>query len=535
MPPMRVVVYRYCLLLSSDSPPSPDPFSQWISQWNVDRFYQDLETLEPKTLHPIQRPQLEQLFQDCRDRAADFLLIDRWDDLADSLEELQQVIATCQALRLKIHVRSTPNPDFATHLTTHLVPHLTADCTTDLEHATLEYTPLENISLEHTPLEHAIKRETASDKDSEPTLTTLNALQKQFRSRSIQQGHARNRLQALPPPGRVPYGYQRSPQCYVIDPSAAPIVKAFFDQFLLFGSVRGAVRYLKQNYHKTLSPSTALRWLTSPVYRGHLEYASGDVIRNTHPPILLSEEAAQVDRLLQRNRRVPKRAASSSRSLSGLVICKACQSSMTVTSVTSRKKSTANYLYLRPTHCQAKSLGLKKNCSAIDYSEILQRVIDKICHDLPKAIAPFPIEKLQQISQQLEQQISNKLKNIVQVEELESTGILDSETAQLRSYKLRTEIAALQSQQSRLPPTNLVSIAETLSIPAFWADLSESERRFYLREFLQRVEWIPGQLTNSNNQSPIASPSTTIQLTNPQVTEVSAGDRDWSIELVFTF
>jgi DNA invertase Pin-like site-specific DNA recombinase len=448
---MRVVVYRYCSVSTSGS-----IWPEVFSDWTIDRFYQDFEMASVlATGTNSGRPQLEQLLCDCRAVSGALLLVETWAELGDSMAVLEQVLAECEAIGLQVCALADgpPAPQFGGA-----------------------------------------------------------ELQKQLRSRSIQKGHARNRLQALPPPGRVPFGYVRSAQCYVIDPVAAPIVKALFDQFLLFGSVRGAVRYLQQNYGKTVSPSTALRWLTSPVYRGHLEYATGDIIRDTHGVIMSPDEAAQVDRLLQRNRRVPKRAASSSRSLSGLVICKICQSSMTVASVSARKKSKPTYLYLRPTACQACELGLEKKCGAIGYDEVLKRVIDQICDELPKAIAPFPVEQLKQVSQQLEQQVLDKQKILAQVSELETAQVLDAETAMLRSYKLRAEISVLQSSQSRLPPTNLVSIADTVSIPAFWEDLSESERRFYLREFLRRVEWVRGDAIDA-----------------------SSTDQSWSVELVFTF
>jgi DNA invertase Pin-like site-specific DNA recombinase len=469
---MRVVAYRYC------SSSGPIEWSSVFAAWPIDRFYEDFEMAnvlgDGKT--PGFRPQLEQLLGDVRAVAADLLLVEHWAELADSMAGLQQVLADCGAIGLKVCALAdgppTPNSGGAE--------------------------PQD--SVQSPPELGDLGGQGVVDQ-----IANLNGIQKELRSRSIQQGHARNRLQAMPPPGRVPFGYVRTAQCYVIDPVAAPIVKALFDQFLLFGSVRGAVRYLKQNFGKTLSPSTALRWLTSPVYRGHLEYSTGDVIRDTHGALMSSDEAAQVDRLLQRNRRLPKRAASSGRSLSGLVICKTCNSSMTIASVAPRKKSKPTYLYLRPTDCQACELGLGKKCGTIAYDEVLQRVIDQICDELPKAIAPLPVEQLKQVSDRLEQQILNKQKILEQVKMLETKEVLDAETAMLRSYKLRAEIAVLQSSQSKLPPTNLVSIAETVSIPDFWVGLSEPERRFYLREFLRRVEW------------------------------VRSSSQGWTIELVFTF
>jgi len=49
-------------------------------------------------------------------------------------------------------------------------------------------------------------------------------------------------------------------------------------------------------------------------------------------------------------------------------------------------------------------------------------------------------------------------------------------------------MADLQSKLAQLPPVNLRETAQTVSIPQFWLDLSESERRFYFREFIDRIE-----------------------------------------------
>ncbi len=48
---------------------------------------------------------------------------------------------------------------------------------------------------------------------------------------------------------------------------------------------------------------------------------NGQILSDTHTPIISREEAAQIDRLLRRNRRLPPRTASANRSLAGLVSC----------------------------------------------------------------------------------------------------------------------------------------------------------------------------------------------------------------------
>ena len=76
-----------------------------------------------------------------------------------------------------------------------------------------------------------------------------------------------------------------------------------------------------------------------------------------------------------------------------------------------------------------------------------------------------------------------------QIAELQQQGILDEASAQLRTYTLQGELSGLQQELSQLPPENLKQIAQTLSSREFWQDLSEVERRVYLREFVRAV-WI---------------------------------------------
>ena len=100
----------------------------------------------------------------------------------------------------------------------------------------------------------------------------------------------------------------------------------------------------------------------------------------------------------------------------------------------------------------------------------------------------FP--QLDAIKNSLENGISRQQEILQQLPTLIETGILDSETAKLRAYKLRTEISELQAKLAILPPVNLYSVAQAVSIPQFWLDLSEVERRFYFREFIQKIQII---------------------------------------------
>lgn len=405
---MKVIAYLYSDPLLEETPD--------ITQLEADRVYQDFSS---------DRVQLRQLISE---NESVQLIIQRIEDLGDSIAEIQNRLSQLESLNIKV---ITPE----------------------------------------------------SKELSATTLQQLQELQYIQKSRKIRQGHARNRVKTLAPPGKAPYGYRRSRNRYILDRSTAPVVKEFFDHFLLYGSLRGAVRFLEKKYAKKISVSTGQRWLTNPVYRGDLEYQTGETIPDTHSAILSRDEAAQIDRLLRRNRRLPARTASAPRSLAGLVSCSECQSGMTITRVTSRKKGKKEYLYLRPMQCP-------KHCKSIAYEEILQGTIDKICEDLPRAVSEAGTPDMDAIKSNLQTAIAQKQSVLNQIPPLIESGILDTETADLRSYKLRSEIAELQTKLAQLPPANLKAIAQTVSIPQFWLDLSEAERRFYFREFIRQIELI---------------------------------------------
>ncbi|ALB40111.1 recombinase [Anabaena sp. WA102] len=403
-----------------DTVPSPDDWG-----WEVDKIYEDLG----------KRTQLEQLLIDCQTETVNYLLVRRLEELGDSLSQVSDRLNQIETMGVIVITTQQPYASKSSQIPTEI-------------------------------------------------LQLLPEIQYQQRSRRIRQGHARNRLETSPPPGKSPYGYRRGQGKYIIDRTTSPVVKDFFEYFLLYGSVRATVRYISKKYSKNISVTTARRWLTNPVYRGDTAYQNREIISNTHAAIISREEAAQIDRLLRRNSRLPSRTASAPRSLAGLVICHQCQLQMIVTSVTQRHQD-QEYLYLRATDCPQ-----QPKCRAIPYQVVLEKTIDHVCRDLPLAVAGINFPQLDAIKNSLGNDISRQQQILQQLPTFIETGILDIETAKLRAYKLRTEISELQAKLAILPPVNLRSVAEAVSIPQFWLDLSEVERRFYFREFIQQIQII---------------------------------------------
>jgi len=427
---MKIVAYLYSDPLLELT---PDP-SIW--GWEVDRVYQD------RAIGKLERPQWQQLLEDCRVEPVAYLLIRRLEELGDSVQVVGDRLAAIETLGVRLLVTEQTT---VTSESTVIVP------------------------------ENGIQAD---------LLKLVQQIQREQRSRRIRQGHARNRIKAQPPPGKAPYGYRRGKTRYTVDRSTAPVVKDFFEHFLLYGSLRGAVRSLAKKYGKKIAVSTGRRWLTNPVYRGDLEHQNGEVVADTHEAILSRDEAAQVDRLLRRNRRMPARTASAPRSLSGLVRCHECQSSMTITRVSVPRREQV-YLYLRPIGCPK-----RPKCGAIAYESVLQQTIERICEDLPRAVAAMSLPDMDGIKQGIGAAIAAKQAILAQLPLLVESTVLDQETADLRTYKVRTEIADLQAKLAQLPPVNLKALAQAVSIPQFWLDLSEAERRFYFREFIRQIDLI---------------------------------------------
>ena len=393
--------------------------------WEIDKIYEDLG----------KRTQLKQLLTDCQTETINYLLVHRLEELGDNLAQISDNLNQLETMGVIVIATQQPYTSNSSQIQTEM-------------------------------------------------LELLQEIQNQQRSRRIRQWHARNRLEALPPPGKSPYGYRRGQGKYIIDRTTSPVVKDFFEQFLLYGSLRAAVRFLSKKYGKNISVTTGRRWLTNPVYRGDTTYQNSEIISNTHAAIISRAEAAQIDRLLRRNSRLPSRTASAPRSLAGLVTCNQCQSQMIVTSVTQRHQD-KEYLYLRATDCPQ-----QPKCRAIPYQVVLEKTIDHVCRDLPLAVAGINFPQLDTIKNSLGDKIFRQEQILQQLPTLIETGILDIETAKLRAYKLRTEISELQAQLAILPPVNLSSVAQAVSIPQFWLDLSEVERRFYFREFIQKIQII---------------------------------------------
>ena len=423
---MKIVVYTYTDPLLDKMP----DLSIW--GWEIDKIYQDIG----------KREELNQFIFDAQIENIDYLLVFNLAELGDSISDVVNNINKIEQLGIEIIAL---NQDYKT-----------SDFQTITEENTKQ--KLNQIWLE---------------------------INQNHQQRKLRKSHAKNRLKILPPPGKAPYGYSRGKDSYIINRATAPIVKAFFDRFLLYASIRDSVRFLAQKYNKKITPATARYWLTNPVYRGDLRYQNQQIISDTHTPIISREEAAQIERILKSHSRVKPRSASANYCLAGLVKCSQCQSNFKITSVTQRYKK-KKYLYLTPINCPE-----EKRCKSLAYNTVLDEVLSNICDKFKLIETNVKTPDIELIKQSITAEINQKKDIINSLDNLIATDILDQQTASIRNYQLQTEISQLKTKLAQLPPNNLETIAKTLSLKQFWYDLSEEERRFYLREFIQSIKINP--------------------------------------------
>ncbi|BAQ66110.1 recombinase family protein [Geminocystis sp. NIES-3709] len=405
----------------------------------VDRVYQDIGD----------RQELTNLLKDCQKSSPNYLLIRSLCEFGNNLTEVTQIIFQIEVLNIEI------------------------------------------ISIEEDYNSNKFKL-IKDSKTKEKLVNIWEEINRKIHSKKLEKSHGNNRLKILPPPGKAPFGYLRGKDSYIINRATAPIVKAFFDRFLLYASLGDSVRYLAEKFNKKIALSTARYWLTNPIYRGDLAYKNKEIISDTHTPILTREESAQIDRILRSHRLVKPRSASANYALAGLIKCQKCQSSFRITQI-NKKKYQDKYLYLIPTQCSEES-----PCKALKYNQVFEKTINKICEQLPLLTKNLNAPNPQFIQTTLEKKIEDKENILTQIPKLIQENIFDEETANIRSYKIKLEIAQLKQKIAQLPPDNLPKISLALSNPQFWYDLSPAECRFYLREFIKIIKIIPANSINKN-------------------------------------
>ncbi|MBF2056831.1 MAG: recombinase family protein [Cyanobacterium sp. T60_A2020_053] len=419
---MSIIVYSYIEPSFQEIP------SSFCWGLEVDKIYQDIGS----------RYQLDKLFADCQQNPPQYLLIQGLEELGDNLAEVWRALDFLESLSVEI------------------------------------------IAV-NQPYNSSQFKVIGSEEKREKLTKIWRDIEQKIYSHKLKKSHAEKRLRAHLPPGKAPYGYQRGQENYLINRATAPIIRSFFERFLLYASLTDSVNYIKRKYNKKIALSTALNWLKNPVYRGDLAHKNKTIMANTHTAIISREESAQIERILKSHRRFSSRSTSARHCLAGLIKCQTCDSLYKINQVNQKRKE-QKYLYLTPVQC-FKNMP----CPSLIYEKILKEIINIICQKLPQKSTNFNQINIEEVAEQFKSNIISKQQILSKLDNFIKENILDIKTAEIRKYQLNQEIVELKEKLAQLPPANLVKMSSDLALPQFWHDLSEPEKRFYLREFINQI------------------------------------------------
>lgn len=274
---------------------------------------------------------------------------------------------------------------------------------------------LEAVGVGLIALDDSINTATAAGKFQINILGALAEMEVDRLSERVKHGwqHLRDRKVAMNPP----FGYckdndrhslDHSPFLCLVDQqvelSKVQIARDIVQAFLSKKTLRLALRHINQKYgiqtfahndgnHQKggrvaremfrFSPGGLSNWLTNPVLQGHLCYLRGSdrqqITYNTHEPLITSEEAREIELILDHNRQVRGYGSTAQEyPLSGLVFCGECRGACYSTSGNRGKTPGYNHYFQcknwRVRSCSQKQMIRMEQVEAAVIDALLTRV-----------------------------------------------------------------------------------------------------------------------------------------------------------------
>ena len=306
---------------------------------------------------------------------------------------------------------------------------------------------------------------------------------------------------------RIPYGYKRVNQQYVIDTEKAAIARESIDLYLSHKALPVVTRTIYERYGKRWSVSGLRQWLLNPVLVGHTPYdkrqpkpaympQGNQIIYNTHlDQALMSEhEQRSIAEILTENVRVWGRNRTAFiNPLSGLVFCGECGVSCDLLSKPSGGKK-VEFHRLRSFYCRTRSKRpAGKSCS--------QKSTYKFQTIEAAAIAALVqraenIAQLAELPAQLIEPVQlRELRN--QLATLETLGY--NPAIALAKEQLKAQISNLE--YGLTVGVNIDSelrsvLVETFSNPSFFETLPEQDKKAIYRALINRIVCKGGEVVS---------------------------------------
>lgn len=183
--------------------------------------------------------------------------------------------------------------------------------------------------------------------------------------------------------GYTPVGYRRENGKLLVDKKAAKVVRGIFETFVLSGSLKTAVDFVKESQVKSsitnnlLTITGVAHILRSPVYIGKMQWGK-KIYDGLHEPII-SKELYEKAQTLTKEKVIKKRLYKDFL-LTGLVKCSECGSSMTNT-YTNKKEKRYYYYKCYKVMREGRTVCSTKEVNAEKLEQFLIENLSRISQD----------------------------------------------------------------------------------------------------------------------------------------------------------
>lgn len=304
---------------------------------------------------------------------------------------------------------------------------------------------------------------------------------------------------------RIPYGYKRVNQQYVLDPEKAAIARETIDLYLSHKTLPIVTRLIYEKHGKYWSVSGLRQWFLNPVLVGHTPYdkrkprpanlpQGNQIIYNTHTDQALITESEQqaIAEILQENIKVwGKNRTAFLNPLSGLVFCGECGVSCDLLSKPSGGKKVELHrlrsFYCRTRskkpagqYCSQRSTYKFETIEALAIAALVQRA-ENIAN-----IAEIPTEKVE----------SNELRELRSQLAMLETMAANPAIAKAVS-EIKAQISNLEYEHSSGVNANSELrnvLVETFANPSFFETLPEQDKKAIYRALIDRITCKDGEV-----------------------------------------
>ena len=296
---------------------------------------------------------------------------------------------------------------------------------------------------------------------------------------------------------RIPFGYKRIDQQYLIDQDKLAIARESIDLYLEFKTLPIVTRMIYEKYGKRWSVSGLRQWLLNPVLVGHTPYdkrqpkpanlpQGNQIIYDTHvgQTIMTEQEQKVIAEILTENVRIWGRNRTAFvNPLSGLVFCGECGISCDLISKPSGGIKT-ELRRIRSFYCRTRSKKpAGKSCSqrGTYKFEMIEAIAIEALTKKAKEIAPiFDAAEIVE---------NPKVKELrSQIITLESMSVSPIILAAIAGLKSEIEKLELNQDKSRVADKELRSLlVEAFSDPDFFEIMENSDKRSFYKYFISKI------------------------------------------------